>query len=515
MDTIEAGIAPPGLASPFRPDRVATAIRTIIWGLNQRRLLVWIIVLVIFAIDFVRPTDIDLWWHLKTGELIAQTGTVPLVDPFSYTALGRPWVAHEWLWELGLFTVNRLGGYRLAVVASGLIVTLTYVLLYRLLRQLGVNELVSTSVVVWAVALAVPSIGVRPRELSFLFLAFYLSQLWIYRLGTVGNLWSLPIVMAVWVNVHGLFIFGLALLVLFGVGDVLSWLFTRGKPPRHLALVGVATFAVTALNPQGPKMLLYPVGYFLGSDNPSFNTVSEFQSPSFHDPFYLVFAVGLLLLMVLGVSRNRLVDGNTLPVLVFALLALVSERNAPNFALIAAPVLATNLRDRFVWARDLRPLRTSGPKVALNWVLLVGLLGIGAWYSRSANGAQRVQLGLTPLTAGLPVEGARYIEQQQLSGPVFNNQGWGGYLIYKWYPDPARRVFIDGRVDMYGKTIVDDYLDVAGIRPGWRKPLDTYGVQTVLTEKDSPLSTLLLADGGWERVFHGDVEDVFARRPHL
>jgi hypothetical protein len=513
MGTIEAGIAPSGVAPQLRLDRATTTVRTVIGGLNQRRLLVWVIFLVIFAFDFGRPTDIDLWWHLKTGELIAQTGTVPVVDPFSYTAVGRPWVAHEWLWELGLFTVNQLGGYRLAVVASALIVTLTFVLLYRLLRQLGVNELVSTAVVLWAAALAILSIGVRPREVTFLFLAFYLSQLWLYRLGTVGHLWSLPVVMAVWVNVHGAFILGLGLFALFGAGEVLSWLFARGRPPRHLALVGLATFAVTALNPQGPKMLLYPVGYFFGSDNPSFATVTEFQSPSFHEPIYLLFAAGLLLLMVLGVSRDRFGVGNTLPVVVFALLALVSARNVPDFALVAAPVLATQLRARFGWARELLPVRTTGCKVALNWILLVSLVGMGIWYTRSAIGAQRLQLGLIPQTESLPVAGVQFIEQQHLPGPIFNNQPWGGYLIDRWYPDPGRRVFIDGRVDLYGKTIVDDYREVVTIRPGWRKTLDRYGVQTVLIDKDSPLSTLLLADGGWVRVFQGEVEDVFVRRP--
>ena len=93
--------------------------------MSHRTLLVLVVFLSIFTYDLARPTDIDFWWHLRTGQLIAETGAVPRVDSFSFTAAGRPWVAHEWLWELGVFHLYRLGGFRAAVLLSGLIVTLT------------------------------------------------------------------------------------------------------------------------------------------------------------------------------------------------------------------------------------------------------------------------------------------------------------------------------------------------------------------------------------------------------
>jgi hypothetical protein len=110
----------------------------------------------------------------------------------------------------------------------------------------------------------------------------------------------------------------------------------------------------------------------------------------------------------------------------------------------------------------------------------------------------------------MPVAGADYIEEHHLPGLVFTAQAWGGYLLYRWYPE--RRVFMDGRVDMFGTAITQEYLDVVDARPDWRQVLDKYGVQTVLVEKDSALSTLLRADGKWERVFQGEVEDVWVRR---
>src|SRR6476661_7403270 len=82
---------------PSRPwfGRAVTAARDVIWGLDQRRLVITVLFLIIFAFDFVSATDIDLWWHLKTGELIAATGLVPVVDSYSYTAPRRLRVPHR------------------------------------------------------------------------------------------------------------------------------------------------------------------------------------------------------------------------------------------------------------------------------------------------------------------------------------------------------------------------------------------------------------------------------------
>src|SRR5262249_9730021 len=129
---------------------LSTHLALLATGFDHRRLLVASIFMAIFAGHLGRPTDIDYWWHLRAGELIARTGAVPTTDPFSYTASGQPWVAHEWLWELGVYWLTQLGGFRLVLLTSALMVASTYVLLYRLIRQLGANQLVAGSLTVWA-----------------------------------------------------------------------------------------------------------------------------------------------------------------------------------------------------------------------------------------------------------------------------------------------------------------------------------------------------------------------------
>lgn len=507
--TSEVGTRPASAAS--RPVRAPLAAAgDLVRGLHQRRLLVVVVFLTIFSFDIARPTDIDFWWHLTTGAMIARDRMVPHVDPFSYTALGRAWVDHEWLWELIAYWVMQLGGYRLAVLISSTIVALTYALVYRLLRQLGVNELVSAVVVLVAAFLAVPSIGVRPRELTLLFLAYYVSRLFLYRGGRIQHLWGLPVVMALWANLHGAFVYGLGVLAIFVVGEIGQWLVDR-KPVRcHLLVVGLTTVAATVLNPDGPKFLLYPFNYLAQHDNPSFSTVTEFQSPDFHQPIYLVFAASLILLMVLSRSRSRLDVVDSLLLAGFAGGALISERQVADYAIVAAPLLALRLRDSFGWARELRAVRFARRTVVLNWSVLLALLASAVVYASAPSRSAHLQLGIAPSTDSLPVAGVDFIEREHLPGPIFNYQLWGGYLVYRWYP--SRPVFVDGRVDMYGTEIIQDYQEVALVKPGWKLVLDKYGVQTILVDKGSALSTLLLADGGWQRVFQGSVEDVFVRR---
>lgn len=498
-----------GIRPVIETRRIAAVPAHILGGLHQRRLLAILLFLGIFAYNFAVPTDIDFWWHLKTGELIATTGVIPTSDPFSYTVPGRPWIAHEWLWELAIYWIDRWGGYVLAALLSAAIVTLAYGILYRLLRRLGANEFVAAALVLWASMLGMPGAGVRPRELTLLFLAFFVSRLFLYREGRSRHLWSLPPLMLFWVNVHGLFILGLGLLGLFALDGVAGWLLAREKAPRHLLAVCLAATAAACVNPRGPAILRYPMDYYLQGHNPSFAQVTEFQSPDFHQPLYLAFAASILLLAVLPRPLGRRTALEAVLVAVFTVEALVSVRQIAAYVLVIPPILVLRLVDRFNIARELPPPSLPRLLAALNWLLLVGFVAAGAAYASQPAVQSRLQLGQEPITSSFPVAGAQFIEDAGLPDPVFNEQTWGGYLIYRWYP--RRRVFIDGRVDMYGETVARDYLDVVSLRPDWRDVLDRYGVRTILIEKDSPLSMLLLASGEWKGVFQGDVEDAFVR----
>jgi len=91
-----------------------------------------------------------------------------------------------------------------------------------------------------------------------------------------------------------------------------------------------------------------------------------------------------------------------------------------------------------------------------------------------------------------------------LTGNLYNTYHWGGYIIWESYPE--RRVFIDGRADMYGDQFMEQYHNVSRAGPAWRQPLEEHGVRMALVEKESPMATILLASGGWREVMRGKTE---------
>ena len=61
------------------------------------------------AVSFQKIRTFDYWWHLRTGELIVDLGTVPKSDPYSFTASGEPWIDSHWLHQVGLYAVHGIG----------------------------------------------------------------------------------------------------------------------------------------------------------------------------------------------------------------------------------------------------------------------------------------------------------------------------------------------------------------------------------------------------------------------
>lgn len=461
--------------------------------------------LCLFAANFMAPTDPDFWWHIRTGQWIAETGSVPTADVFSYTALGQPWVAHEWLAELAMYWLNALGGYATVVAAFSLVITAAYFVVYRLLRKLEIDRTLALALVVWTALIRWAQWTPRPQLVTFLFFAVTLYLLFAFKQRGRARLWLLPPVMVLWVNVHAGYVSGLLLIGLFVVGEALNRLTHRPAASlRPLLIAGLASLLATLANPNFFTALLYPFTY-AGTGNASMRYISEWQSADFHNYLYIPFALAMVLLMLVG-SRGRLDFTHALVVLAFTVMALQSQRHVILFAMASAPIMALRLKERNVrLVLEVGARRRTAPPLTLALLVLVPifvvLLLIVSPYS---------QLRTTPSAKDYPAGGVAYLTEHRPAGNLFNTYGWGGYLIYTLYPD--YRVFIDGRADVYGDSLVEEYAQVAKITPQWREVLDRHEVTTALVEKDSPVAVLLASQSDWQKVYEGEVEQIFVRR---
>ena len=450
--------------------------------------------------------DPDLWWHLRTGQDIVANVAVPHTDIYSFTKNGSEWVAHEWLSEVILYGIYRLAGWGgLIVVFSG-VITLTLYLVYK--RCSGRPYAAAFSVLL-AAAAASPLFGIRPQMISFLLAAIYITLLERFAEdGRSRNLFYLVPLMLVWVNLHAGYALGLGLIGLFAVSVVLDGKRERALP---MLLVLVACTAMVPLNPNGFRMFSYPIETLTSPSMAAY--IDEWASPDFHKITFLPLAAMLFTLLgVLALSPKRVRMGTLFLLLVTGFGALRSARHIPIFGLIAAPVIAKHLWELMLsrgWERwFVKPEAPArGLALALNCLFLIAPAVAGAgrvWHF--------VAHQPTYEAVRYPRAAVDYLEKERLPGPIYNQYGWGGYLIKRLYPD--YRVYIDGRADVYGDAFMHEAMRTYDGHEGWRDPLDRLAVSTVLVAPDAPLASLLRNDSEWKKVYE-DRQAVIFNRPQI
>ena len=453
---------------------------------------------------FTGPTDSDYWWHIRTGQYILETGSIPRVDVFSYTATGQPWVTHEWLTEVVMSFVQQHFGYVGNAVLFAAIGALGAVAVYATCRLRGLGELGAALLMFWALVLTLSSAGVRAQTWTMLLLAVFALVLTRYKQGGTRAIWLLPPLVAMWANLHAGYIIGPALLGLTLVGETIGRVLGRRSAPlRPLLLVLVLSILAPLLSPYGLDALQYPFR-FLGSDNAVMRYIAEWQSPDFHQPFYLIFAASLLAAIGLGLGRRPLGPTDVLWGLVLALMGLQSVRHIALFGIVVIPLIGARLQTEVPSLR--RRLATWKPSPVLALWPLALFAAVRLVLSASAAGELQVQR--EPSSATFPVGAVDYLRTHDLAGNLFNSYGWGGYLIDQLYPE--RPVFIDGRTDVY-LDLMPRYVQLTRLQPGWRDVLNEYDIRVVLVEKDGVLAGALADDPGWHEVFVGNVERLFAR----
>jgi hypothetical protein len=478
--------------------------------LTTKRTFLAVVFLGILALSARGVSDPDVWWHLKTGQLIAQTRTVPHADSFSFTRAGYPWVAHEWLTELFIYGVYRISGWGGLIVVFALMVSAAFFLVY----MRSAPDPYSSGVIVllgaWATA---PVWGVRPQVVSLLF-----TSLWFLILErSERNLrllwWTLPLTF-LWVNLHAGFALGLALLLLFLAGEFLEQV-ACSQPSNHarlraLAITFLFDLLLVPLNPNGAKMYLYPVETLRSDAMPKY--IAEWASPNFHHADYIPFLLLLLATMAsLPWSRSRVRPRDILLLMVSTFAALSSIRMIPFFVLVAVPILSRALEWRnstarsHDWPQGSTVARAPVPYAGVfNALILFALAGfVGFQVNLVVQRQPRVEAQHFPAAA------VAYLEAHPAAGPLFNLYDWGGYLI--WNLNPQTPVFIDGRADLYGEALMREFADTYGLRGDWQKTLQTWRIRAVLVNPDSALAVALRNAPGWE-VGYADSQAIVLER---
>lgn len=469
----------------------------------------------LFIIGTRQPTDTDTWWHLRAGQYILDHGIIRS-DPFSFTKAGAPWIDHSWGGQLLLYGVWRLAGPAGLALFTSVLALAGMWFVHR--SSSGNGYARGLALLLGGLAAAIFWTP-RPQMLSFLLTAVLLFLLHLHKRGGAGGVqirvvWWIPLVMAVWGNLHAGYAIGFILLVGSIGGEILGHVFDpEGEAVlpwsgvRRLALVTLASVVTVMVNPYGWKILTVP--FETVSIGALQDYIAEWRSPDFHTYATWPFAFLLLALVgVVGASRRRLDWADFSLAAGTAFMALLATRNIATFALVATPIvarhLATVFEDRgWLAGTDDRPARLQtalyGAVIAL--VVAAGATKLVLELSGPASEAA--------LRRSLPVGAVDYLEDHPPVGPMFNSYNWGGYLMWRLPDEP---VFVDGRTDLYGDTfLVDDYLHTTEGAPGWQDTLARYRIQVVVIEPDSALARDLQVTEGWRLAYGDDTASVFER----
>ena len=482
----------------------------------MRRPLQRILYVYVFAFIFLlasRPlSDGDFWFHLKTGEYILNTGLVPKQELFSFTAFGKPWIAHGWLAGAIFYAIySTIGLYSLMFIFA----VLATVAFWIVFRQSDGHPLIRSFGILLGACTVLPNLGVRPRIFSLVFASVFLALLTDHLQRNGRSIWWLVPLMVLWVNLHGGFLIGLLLIGFTLVGIPLDdW--TEGKKFRDswprmrvLCLVLLGCLAAVALNPYGLRMYALPLDVL---QTPVFQEkVIDFLSPNFHEREMLPFSIlALLTIWALALSPKRVRASQLLLFLGTFYSSLQTQRNIMIFSLVAVPLFVEYFQSWFDSTSLTRLFTTSRTalvpeqrKTALSVFLLLPLALFAIPLERVVYKPPRQE------TSDVPIKAVEYMKSQQITGNTITVPNiWGGYLIWAL---PANRVYIDGR-NAYPPEFVKEYVQITEGLRDWRAPFNKYGVRNAIVIKSSVMARELSDAADWQKVYEDEMAIVFTKR---
>jgi hypothetical protein len=349
--------------------------------------------------------------------------------------------------------------------------------------------------------------------------------------------------MLLWVNLHGGWIFGMALLGTYTLAAFVESVRAQkneafaairaSQRARAMASAFAASAVATLVNPFGWRLHAHIYRYL--GDRYLMNHIDEFRSPDFHGWAQRSFAVILLLVLVaFAGNHKKLRFSHLLVVLLAAYAGFYSARNLPVssmlLVLIAGPILWGNfvaLADRpgaWQWVRNgaFRIAnfsdRMSAQEMELRghlWPVVSVALAFAICLQGGWLGSRRlIHAEFDPKK--MPVAAVTFLqtenaEEPPVRRPIFSPDAWGGYLIYVIYPD--RKVVVDDRHDLYGSERIRQYLILMQVEPGWQSVLEDWQIRTALLPADSTLANLLRElPQDWRVAYEDKVAVVFEKR---
>jgi hypothetical protein len=432
---------------------------------------------------------VDLAYHLRAGAEFLDTGRISTTDTWTFTANGAPWLNQQWGAQAVLAVVFRVAGWTGLAIVRALLVGLTFGFVFEACRRRGLDLrraawLTLAAFVVGAVALAL-----RPQLFGMALAALTLLLVADRRVHP-GRVWAIPVIVAVWANVHGSFFLGPVILGLGWLEDIHDRV-----PPRHrLLAIAVVSAAAALVNPFFAGVW----GYAAGLSTNAFVTsrITEWQPTTLRTIPGILFFASVGVVVIVLARRGRATSWPTLAWLaVFAAIGAFAIRGVAWWPLGAAVALAPLLVRGPGEAASRRPERASALHLltaALIAIVCVVLLPI--W--RPSERGTEAPVGLL---GDAPAGITQYLRDHAKPGErILNPQPWGSWFEFAL---PNNPVAIDSRIELFPAAVWATYEQIHTGADGWQQALRVWDVDFVAVDKDEAYFAARLQAAGWRSVY--------------
>jgi hypothetical protein len=481
--------------------------------LSARTLLIGGVLIVVLALFVAPEQDPDFWWHLRIGQWMVDNGRLPSMDIFTFTVPDHVWTDHEYLTEILMWRIYSSLGLGVLIILFGLLTWVGFWLMYLQVRRQPF-VFVGLGLAIGAIAGA-PIWGPRAQMITFALSCLELYWIHGYMTGRSRALNFFPLVMVLWANLHGGWVIGFVWLGIALATELFMWAWEQDNPAhrmhvRRLAVIAGASVLAVAATPH--FLSLYPYPFQTEGSIAQQKLIVEWFSPDFHQVYLRPFEA-MVFLLIAGFALRRPTLYEFLLTAAALFLALQSVRNVALFVAATTPVLITTYGTwwkGFVaerkWTFSLPPRPLFATVTAIVLVVIVGATALRV--GSEVSPARQQQLD----AASYPIGAADWLAAHPDVGTrMYNQYGWGGYLAYRFYGQPNRRVFIFGEAALMGDPLLNQYEDVQTLRPDWQQILDRYGVDYIVYNKGEALANVLADEPDWKLVYQDSVAVIFVR----
>lgn len=479
--------------------------------------LIGVFLIATFFLTILPLRDFDIWFHVKSGEVISKQGIIHH-DVFSHSAYGREWAPYEWLYQITVYYFQQAFGFdSIKYLTAGFITFQIGVLVYLLRSVFKLNLFLTLATAFVYIASVYEFFTSRPHVFAYTFLVFNLSLILTYfTRGKNFLIWTLPITL-IWANLHGSIFLDVGFFLSYTILAYFNYYQTKDeswlKKFKTLGIFTILSSILTILPPLGflQYQLLYKF-FILRSFISSY--IAEWAPLSFSEFGFIIFSVTTVLILIIFATIVKLKKSYRqviwiVPLLPFLLLPYLAQRNLYLGYITLALMEGWILTQIFPIKKPLLKYLTLG--------VLIAILASHIWLY------QEKKSSFANMRFYYPTNATQFIKINSLQGNMFNEYGYGGYLLYHLYPQ--QKVMIDGRTDVYLCCEMPDTMDIVTKKTlpdsEYKLILDKlwekYQISYVLlrTEKHTVLrkiTKVLSDDPTWNLVFWDDHTQLFVKR---